>query len=160
MFVKSRSSWYCLIKYPAFASVKTVTLPPKSFVQYFFSVFSFPVFGVQFFVRQYHQRQAYGINIHSIHSCKHCTHTRMCKVQFCATQCPWYYHTLYTGIYFFHVDFHVFLWHSIHNCTYARFVTRARGTLKLAWTNQPTLMIRINFLYWYLCTIQIYKLGL
>ena len=31
-FWRSRRSWYCLIKYPAFASVKTVTQPPKSFV--------------------------------------------------------------------------------------------------------------------------------
>ena len=33
-FWKSRRSWYYLIKYPAFASVKTVTPPPKSFVHY------------------------------------------------------------------------------------------------------------------------------
>ena len=43
----SKRSWYCFIKYPAFASMKKATPPPKSFVHY---NCVFPVFGAQFFV--------------------------------------------------------------------------------------------------------------
>ena len=72
-FWRSRRSWYCLIKYPAFASVKTVTQPPKSFVHSKLLCFPSCFEKIRCW---YYQRRAYGINILSVHSCKYRTRTR------------------------------------------------------------------------------------
>ena len=133
-FWKSRRSWYCLIKYPAFASVKTVTLP--ILVPIVLSLLDGTINA---------EYTAYGYQhpLHTLmqtsytyaHACARYESKRPQYHHFCIRSQFWLANTSHLSILSLALYVWIFvcfwMWHSIHRCTYAHFVTR--GTLYLRW---------------------------